>query len=312
MTIKGIPRTEKDKLQFKKLIKKDSFKIKNNLRSDKFLIELTKETYMFLLGDYESAYNSAKNALELLLNNPHEKYNSPTQHLRCLYLLIKNCYLTNRIKLIEKHINDFINVKTKEFSDKIYQIETYYNIAFNLYMQDNYFHLEKLTKLIKEFEKHHKNYEIHFEVQNKINIYSQCASIYIFNNEHKKGRKWINKVLDMGQKNLRPDIYASCLIKDLIIDYEFNKYDLLLYKLENIKKVLKRRSKLYPAELLLINGFYKLIEGKTKLNNDHIVKFIISLEEIYQTKNNYYSLYQFNYIKYFKNKFKAELIKYNK
>ncbi len=308
----GTPRTEEEKLQFKKLIKIDSFKSKTNLRSEKYFIERTKETYMFLLGDYESAYQSSKIALKILLDNPHEKLNSPKQHLKSIYILLKNCYLTNRLNLIEKHINEFKNIKTEEFSDRIYQIEQYYNILFNLFFQEKLYDLKKLIKEVKNFEKLNEVYEIHFTIETKMLLYSQCASIYIFNNEYKKGKKWNNKVLDMGQKNLRPDIYAACLIKDIIIDYEFNKSDLLLYKIENIKKALKRRSKLYPAELLLINGFYKLIEGKTKLNNDHIVKFIISLEEIYQSKENHYSLYQFNYIKYFKNKFKAELIKYNK
>jgi hypothetical protein len=253
--------------------------------------------HSFVIGEFEASYQASKEMYDILNNNPHEKEDSPKQYLTTIYNMIVNSYFTQRTHEIPIYLDSFRSTETKLFSDYLFKIERYYNIAFNFRLNEN--DLESLDKLTTEFELIFDRVESHMDREFKLILIGQCANIFLFTKHIKKAKKWNRMLLFSTKEKIRGDIMATSFMRDLIITFEEKKIDLLLSKLKNIRARLSSKKKLYSAELAIIKAFQEIIDQNLFDDNAEVLD---KIERVFEDPNNSRILDQFNYVRYFQSK----------
>lgn len=295
LKIRGISRSDMDKnnraVKFKML--SNSF-YDSNQRSSKFMDEGMKGIHYFSVGQFEKSFQSSKKSLTILEQNTHEVTEYGSQYLICLYNLIVGAYYTDRSEDVEKYLSELKSYEVSEFSDYLFKIERFYNIAFNLYMSD--FNLGMLHKLVYDFQNIFQTVGNHLDKEFKILLFGQCANIFLFLKDHKACKKWNNFLLKSSHSSIRGDILATAMMRDLIITWDQDRYDLLIYKLKNVEQRLKSKNKLHSAELLIIKKMYQAVDNNFE---DPSMYMYQAVKSIFKNKENRRVLDQFDYVKYF-------------
>jgi len=296
--INGVARTQemqqKTKQDFKQSVPE---LITKNMRSHCFMNAAARGVHNFMVGEFEQSYQAQKQVYDLLDENPHEKLDSAKQYLNTLYNLIVSCYFTNRAYEIPKLLEAFKATETKLFSDYLFQIERYYNISFNLKLNEN--DLETLNNLTTEFESIFDRVESHMDREFKLILMGQCANIYLFTSQIKKAKKWNNMLLNHTKSKIRSDIMVTSLMRDLVIAFEEKKIGLLLSKIKNVKVNLSSKRKLYSAELVIIKAFKEIIDQNLYDDKKAVLE---KIRHVFEDPKNSRILDQFNYVRYFEAK----------
>ncbi|MDG2331819.1 MAG: hypothetical protein P8M05_09525 [Flavobacteriales bacterium] len=296
--INGVARNKNEQEKYKKEYQENHPKLNTtNMQSHCFINSAFKGMHSFVIGEFEASYQASKEMYDILNNNPHEKEDSPKQYLTTIYRMIVNSYFTQRTHEIPIYLDSFRSAETKLFSDYLFKIERYYNIAFNFRLNEN--DLESLDKLTTEFELIFDRLESHMDREFKLILIGQCANIFLFTKHIKKAKKWNRMLLFSTKEKIRGDIMATSFMRDLIITFEEKKIDLLLSKLKNIRARLSSKKKLYSAELAIIKAFQEIIDQNLFDDNAEVLD---KIERVFEDPNNSRILDQFNYVRYFQSK----------
>jgi len=89
-------------------------------------------------------------------------------------------------------------------------------------------------------------------------FYNVCCAFFYAGNLQ-KANEYIQELINTKSSRLRLDIQSSARILNVIIQYDMKKYDLVEYKIKNIKKYLKRGDALFQFEKMLFKTLRKAI-----------------------------------------------------
>jgi len=262
--------------------------------SHKYIIEEARSIHFFSIGMFEESYQCSRAMVGLLEGHAEEKESS-TQYLTAIYNLIVGAYFTDRMDDVRYNLQKMKAAKTSLFTDYLFQQERYFNIAFNVYFNNQ--NMEKLLGLVSEFSDLFKKVEQHMDREFRLILIGQCANICLFTNDVRSSKSWNNLLLLESHTKIRRDIISTALMRDLIITFEEKKQDLLLYKLKNVKQRLSSKRRLYSAELAVIKAIKEIIDKGLMESNIEILE---KIESVFEDEQNKRILDQFNYLRYFR------------
>ncbi len=203
----------------------------------------TKEQHLYALKIINVFNEKSQLKLEFL-----KEY---TKHLLDLQTAQRDCQLYNDVIKTQQKIEIF-EKETYVNENKALKGLIFFHTTINLvriYRETN--QSGRVIKMIPELEIKIKEYEIQVKYWYVLN-YNLAAACFE-NKQFNEALKWILKIINSKEKNLRADVYIYSRILFLLIHFELDNRDFLEYELRSIYRFIHKKRSPMKVELLLVS-----------------------------------------------------------
>ena len=240
--------------------------------------------YQTLKGDLEKAISFQQKVVSLLEANPHQIQKKPLFYLISMNNLAigltKTKQFDEAIRVIQK-----LRASTKAFGiknsidwqTKLFTITN--SLELDVYIKSNDF--TKGIALIPHIQSELERLQNHVNPVHELQFSFSFARLLHANKKYKESLRWINKLLNNPNKELRADIYCCARMLQIIIYYETKDWNMLPYAIINTTRYLKSTKKLYRAETVLLAAMRKLEDVEKSKELQQLKKLSVAFEEIF-------------------------------
>ena len=220
--------------------------------------------------NYSESYEKFSKVIAIFEANPNLVSEIPHQYIKSLNNLLF-CYLDigdydaffellGKIRALENQPGfTSIDIKMKLFTST-YTAEL---VAYD-YMGEYEKGIEIIDDVVAGIEK----YQDKISKEEEILFYYNIAYLFFGANFLKNALRWLNKVLNDNESNLRQDVYSFSRLFSLIIHYELENYDLLDYMVKSTARFYQKRRKEYGREYKFEGVFIKYIKKIAKCGDN--------------------------------------------
>lgn len=289
-------RKKQGEIRDKKELKKFNEIIKNPLLlSDKNASTFLSKTFYFNIKglyyltnqDYNNLLIHTVRLVELLEANPllmkEDNYIASLYNLLIVQLELKK--YNDALATIKKLRS--LDTSSPAMRTRIFV--TSYDTELNLYLRTGEF--EKGLPLVMEIEEGLKTLKINKE--SEVLFSFNIAYLYFGLSDYENSLKWVNKIINDKELNIREDIQCFARILNLLIHYELKNYDLIEYIMKSTRRYLSNKNKLNKFELITLSYLRKLIGSKSK--DDKIFIFREWKKELIQISDDILEIKAFEY-----------------
>ena len=258
--------------------------------------------------DYDNALIYFRKAKTVMERKSKIRDDLQLRYIATLNLLML-CYIDiYDFKNAESIVEELLELKNKKAFGALDSKVRIFNATYigKLLLNNRKGEFKKSIELIPEVEKGLELFE------GKINKEKQLLFTYnkAYTNfgigAYKNALRYINKVLNDNEKQLRQDIYSFARIFNLIIHFELKNFDFLEYDLKSATRYLNKHSKDYQAEKLFISHI-KLLAREENVAEQKIIftKFNAELEILLQSEKERVILEYFDILAWTNSKIKG-------
>ncbi len=237
-----------------------------------------------LLGDYEKYYYHYSLIIKKIEANPSIIKDQTIHYISTLNNIINACFALKKFDEIELTIQKMRNIK----HDLKVPEDSYVGSSIFLLSYD-----AELTLLIQkgEYEKglnllpqildglktyKEKNINIHV-----LDIYYQIAYLYFGVEDYRKSIKWLNRILNESETNIREDLHCMGRIFNLVLHIELGNQVILDYVLDQHTRFLSKKKRYYQFEKTVLSYLKQIIKTKDVSKRDAVwIDFLPKLEEL--------------------------------
>lgn len=195
--------------------------------------------------DYATSYQKFSRVVEIFEENENLITEIPVQYIRSMGNLLF-CHLENRefdlfFDALEK-IRGLENQKgftSVDIKKKLFCLT--YNAELLAY--DLLGDYEKGVAIVDEILAGIEQFHSNISKEEEILFYYNISYIFFGANQLKNSLRWINKVLNDNEQNLRQDIYGFARLFSLVVHYELQNYDLLDYMIKSTMRTYQKKRK---------------------------------------------------------------------
>lgn len=251
-------------------------------------------------GDLETSYFSQRKIID---NFERNKY-LLEKHTAWYISTLSNAALVEIYKEdYEKAAQSIQKLKTltpKSVKNQTAHFVCYFNAQFEFLLhQAKYIEACDLAKEIKELlpnyaDKIGKAYLI------QLRFYAGCALVYA--QQYKEALSWVNDIINDDDKHNRQDIQAVVRLLQLVIHYELNNHDWLLYSIPSLYRYLKDRNRLYEFEKAMLQFLKKLMKQEDTQVQTHFKQLKTQLEKVTENEQERQLLNYFDFIQWLSGK----------
>ncbi len=227
--------------------------------------------YNRILGNYSKAYKAVKQMLSLFDQVPHLMTENPNRYVSTLTNIAQVCEELKRVKECISYttrIKKFVESRSISFYTHI-RIRSYcraYYVELTLYARHGY--IKEALDLVPAIEKHLMAYSKELSMYTKVFMYFEIANLYFISNDLKKALFWVNNTLATINHGL--DLQPAARILNILIHYELKNSDTLEALIASTEQFLKRNSRLYDYERVVLANLKRLHFSKNKVNEKRI------------------------------------------
>ena len=234
--------------------------------------------------NYSIAFVKFSRTLDILDNNPKIKLDVAKQYVSTLKNLIF-CNIDAEDFKEAQRLIDFLKTLSEKsgFNSLDIKLKIFtFSSNTQIIVFDHLGEFNKALETVKIMEEGLNTFKHQINKEQKVLFYYNIAYIYFGVGEYKQALKWINKVINDNEVNLRQDIYSYGEILNLLIHFELENYELVEYLSKTIKRQISKAKVNSKIELELIkcivtctrvdkeNRKLKYQEFYTKLKNEFI------------------------------------------
>ena len=240
--------------------------------------------YRTLKGDIEIAIGYQQKVVALLETNPHQIQRKP------LFYLISMNNLAIGLTKIKKYDEALIAIEKLRASTKTFHIKNsidwqtkLFTITSSLEL-DVYIKSDDYTKgiaLIPQIQSELERLEKHVSPVHELQFSFAFARLLHANKMYKESLRWVNKLLNNPNKEVRSDIYCCARMLQIIIYYDSKDWEALPFAIINTTRYLKSTKKLYRAETALLATMRKLEDVGKQKELQQLVKLSAAFVEIF-------------------------------
>lgn len=227
-----------------------------------------KGLYYLTNKDYKNLLIQCLKLVELLEANPllmkEDNYIASLYNLLLVQIELKK--YDDALATIKK----LRNLETKSPTMQARIFVTSYDTELNLYLRTGDF--DKGILLIREIEEGLKKFKDKVNKESEVLFAYNIAYLLFGIMDYENSLKWINKIINDRELNIREDIQCFARILNLLVHYELGNYDLIEYIMKSTRRYLSNKNKLNKFELITLSYIRKLINGKTKDDKIFIFK----------------------------------------
>jgi hypothetical protein len=249
-----------------------------------YFINSAKAMSYNLLGEFEKYYSHYLEVVTAMEKSPMFIKDQTSQYVSTLNNLINAMFALRAYDKIPETIKKIRFVKEKyNISEGSYNDAKIKMLSFDaelsLYIQTGNYEkglalMPEINDILKDIDQ--KKINIHL-----LDMYYQIALVYFGNEDYRNALKWLNKVLNESETNIREDLHCIGRIFNLIIHIELNNQVILEYLLEQHSRFLNKKKRLYQLEKIIFFYLKSIIKNKNQEKNIELYKqFKASIEEL--------------------------------
>jgi tetratricopeptide (TPR) repeat protein len=133
-------------------------------------------------------------------------------------------------------------------------------------------HFLRGMQIVPEVEKGLEKYRTQITAANRTVFYYLIAYTYFGVAQHAHALKWLNRLLQAGEKDSLQHIHAAARLFNLILHYEMGNFDLLESIIRSTQRYLQHIDAFYELESLFIRAFRHVINAVSESNTRAIWK----------------------------------------
>ena len=213
------------------------------------------------LGNHQKAEQQLETLIHLLEENPLYHKKEPVLYVSSINNLVAFWVFYKRheeaLALIQKAKAVYESWKiTAANQTLLKQILRTYNIEMEIYRDSSLFS-EKLD-FIQATESFILKNKDKIPLEYLHSFWFQLASIHFKQQDFKQSLKWINKLLNTKDKQIRNDLIIQAYMLNLMVHFEQQNLMVLRYYVDSTKRYLKKVKQVQEFERLLLKFFIKL------------------------------------------------------
>jgi hypothetical protein len=256
--------------KFNEIINDPLLKSESNARTfiSKTFYYNIKGLYYLTNKDYKNLLFYCIKLVELLEANPHllkeDNYISSLYNLLLVQIELKK--YDDALETIKK----LRNIQTKSLTVQSRIFSTSYDTELNLYLRTGDF--KKGIPLVSDIEEGLKKFREKLNKETETLFSYNIAYIYFGINDYDNALKYLNKIINDSELNIRQDIQCFARILNLLVHYELKNYDLIEYSIKSTKRYLSNKNNLKKFELLTLGYIKKLLNSKSDEDRIYIYR----------------------------------------
>ncbi|MFQ3575023.1 MAG: hypothetical protein SNJ77_01170 [Cytophagales bacterium] len=295
----GYVRNEDDYLKVKEFYFSNMpfFKESNLANKEKVYLYRLELAYYLFIQDFESGYVYAKKLVETIESHPTLIQSDPENYARALNSLLSSQYKMFRYDeflVTKKKLEGLSSSKSVEYSEnlRVMLLKYHFIHEINYYFMTGHFQQgvqqlidnkeAEIEELIKSIDKH-----------SLIIFYYKIASLYVGAGQFNKAIKWLNKIINTPNDDLREDIHCFARMLNLICHFELGNYDVISYYIRSTYRFLLKKDDLHMFQKYIL-GFLRTLKRIPSTDELHF-KFNLLKEQLTPLVNSRYEKRAFVY-----------------
>lgn len=247
---------------------------------------------------HDMAFKKFLRVKEILDNNPTIRQDLGNRYVRTLSHLMYS-YLDNNDYKQALEMVKVMRALPKETGFESEDVNVHiFTSTYNaeLIIRDRMGEYDKAIALVDDIEQYLEAYGEKVNKEQEIVFYYNIAYVYFGAGKYRDSLRWINKLLNDNEQQLRQDLYGFARIFNLIIHFELGNNDLLEYLIKSTGRYLNKRKKDYHSEGVILKYMKKLpklvYEDELKA---HFMMMRDELNELFKDHKERVALEYFNF-----------------
>ncbi len=260
----------------------------------------------YSLSEFDQSLKYINSNVNLFENNPQNISENQSNYIgvlaNCMHLTEKigNVTEINDVLLKTRNIRKELN-KTANEDLNIKIFSSLISAELSLAIKKG--NETQTLALIEEIKENLKNYSSKLSFTRLIFFHYQISVVYTMLHEYKKASFHIKKLFAFDDFDKKEDLYYHSLLLDLLINFESGKKDLVSYGLQNVKRALKRKNKIYEYEDIFLQMISCFMASKNKFDLEEILEnFHLKLTTLKSNPKEAAAFEYFDLIKWMENK----------
>jgi len=252
--------------------------------------------YYFFIQDYENGYRYANKWVELfgdsreLISTRLDMYIRSLNNLMIAqYKLMKHSELVqtkSRLKAVRKYPAVLLNQNIRQKITKYTYVHEF-NVIF---MRGNF---SRGVALLERIKPHLEYFISTIDDHSRIIFYFKVACLYFGNSDFSETLKWLNRIINTEDKDLRQDIHCFSRIMALVAHYELDNSDIIDYYIRSTYQFLLKMNDLHNFQQLILSFLKKLTLNLSE--RELLREFIQLRNNLLELENNKYEKRAFVY-----------------
>jgi hypothetical protein len=252
--------------------------------------------YYFFIQDFANGYYYSKKTVKLFEENPQSIKTHPESYIKAL-----NNLLIAQFKLYK--FNEFI-----ETNKKLHDIEKNHALRINENIRIRllkYYYMHEINRyyMMGEFDKGveavvHKNEELEelikgLDKHSALIMNYKIACLHVGASNFRQGVKWLNKIINISNADIREDLHCFARIINLICHYELGNFDVINYYIISTYRFLLKKEDLHLFQKSILQFLKDL--NKESSNRDLVERFATLKSQLLPLVNSAYEKRAFIY-----------------
>jgi hypothetical protein len=235
--------------------------------------------YYFVKNDAQALLQVNEDLIKLMETYPWYLNDQPLNYvaIKTRLLALKRRFEPQAFKQALKTYRQFpkgIKKQIKEVESSVFIYSHNYELDQAL-QEKNWTEALDLLPTIEEGLIEYKNL---IDPTLQLTAYYRMAYACFFNQKFEAALDYLLRVINDFPVNLRPDVYHTSLLVQIILHYELGNHKLIPYLIKNVKYYIDKRNTLYETETLLLKSISKI--AKTQQPEEELFELRTKLEEL--------------------------------
>ena len=280
----GYVRNEKDLLMVQEFFNTNlrSHDIQSLSFFEKLYLYQSYVWYYLIVQDFLLCYKYAQKWVDLFLMNPEMIHIHTDLYLKGLNNVLVALFYTNHVSTFKKNLR---LLRKLEKEDQ-FKHNSNLNILLHMFL---YMHrinrhfmdgtFDKGIHLIPKIENFLEENKFGMDNHRALVFYYKIACLYFGNGQYKEAIKYLNRISDVRDTNLRGDIHCFGRILNLISHYELENTELLEYQIRSTYRFLAKMDDLQEVQKYILRFLRKLSSISPDQLTDELKKSRVELQK---------------------------------
>lgn len=243
-------------------------------------------SYFNFIQDFDQAYEFALKWVNLFPNIPSSSHNFE-KYLRGLNHLLNTqsrLYLYDQFQITHKTLRNLANHRVVKMNENI-QIRLFkysYAHQFNEYFMTGDF--QKGVNMLRKIEKRLEGYIGMLDKHSELVLFYKIASLYFGNSDYRDALKWLNRIINSEDQDIREDVHSFARILNLITHYELGNNDVIEYYIRSTYRYLLKKHDLHLYQQYILDFIRNLSKDTRTSLIDRFVSLRAKMIELSESK----------------------------
>ena len=238
-----------------------AFKLEDLTVDERISLHSSLTGFYFFTHDFERAYEYAKQWVALFNENPTYKLAKIEMYIRALNNLMM---AQSKLGMYDEYTQALESFRTISDNKELKLTLNMQTILFkhtathslNMYFLEGCFTegCQIIPGITAELVKFENKLNTHY----LIILYYKFASMYFGNDDYKTSAKWLTRIINMKDVDLRADILGFARIMVLICHYEMGNTDMGEYYIRSTYRFLKKKEDMHQFQEIILRFLRKL------------------------------------------------------